>query len=92
MTGRQPDGVPSAFRRQQASFVGHDDAQVLKLAASALMTAQRLPLHSRGRAEQWSRFDDAMSELTARGIRHVLAKLRECGELAGGEVIPDEPQ
>lgn len=86
------DGIPPAFRRlrDSPSFIGLDDKQVLQIATAAFHAAQTLPLPSRGRAEQWSRFDDAMSELAGRGLRHMLRKLRERGALAGGEVIPDE--
>ena len=81
MSGVQPDQVPAAFRRMPPAFVGLEDDQVLKVAASALLTVQRLPVHSAARAEQWRRFDDAMSELTGRGLRHILRELRARGAL-----------
>lgn len=90
MTGAQPAGVPPAFRRRP-SFVGLDDHQVLSIAAAALGTAQLLPIGSSARAGQWERFDEAMSELTGRGLRHVLRELRGRGGLTDGQAIGDNP-
>jgi hypothetical protein len=86
MTSRPgPEGVPPAFRGRApaaASFIGLNDGQVLKIATAAFTAAQALPVGSAARARQWARFDDAMGELAGRGLRHVLAKLRERDEAA----------
>lgn len=80
-----PEGIPPAFRARlpaAASFLGMDDGQVLKVATAAFAAAQALPVGSAAREAQWARFDDAMGEMAGRGLRHVLAKLREHGETA----------
>jgi len=85
MTSGRQGGIPAAFGGPlpaAASFLGLTDDQVLKIAQSAMMSAQALPLGA-ARVRQWARFDDAMSELAGRGLRHVLAKLRERDEAAG---------
>lgn len=77
------EGIPPAFRGRvpaAASFVGLDDRQVLGIAQAAMLSAQNLPIGTRDRDRQWARFDDAMSELAGRGLRHILRKLRERGE------------
>ena len=81
---RNPDDIPPAFRGavpKAASFIGLDDAQVLRAAEHAFHVAQALPLGSPARATEWARFDDAMAELAARGLRHILARLRDQGNL-----------
>jgi hypothetical protein len=80
------EGIPPAFRGSApaaASFIGLDDSQVLKVATAAFQAAQRMPPGSPARERQWARFDDAMSELAGRGLRHILRKLRERGEIDG---------
>jgi hypothetical protein len=87
-----PDGerTPAAFLARRAngpapaaSFIGLDDEQVLKIATAAFTAAQAEQVGSTARARQWARFDGAMGELAGRGMRHVLAKLRERDEAAG---------
>lgn len=77
------EDTPAAFRRipAAASFIGLDDDQVLNIARAALVTVQTFPVGSPQREAQWARFDNAMAELAGRGLRHVLAKLRERGDL-----------
>jgi hypothetical protein len=76
-------GVPAA-----AQFVGLTDDQVLKVAVASFGTLQQLPIGA-PRVREWARFDAAMAELAARGMRHVLAKLHERDEGGrGGEDAP----
>ena len=79
--------IPPAFRKRRPSYTGLDDAQVLNIAAAALMSAHRLPAGSKSRASQWAKFDDAMGELSGRGMRHMLAKIREHEE--NGDEVPE---
>jgi hypothetical protein len=84
------EGIPPAFRGAgQPSFIGLTDEQVMEVARHHFHMAPAFPLASRQRAAAWGMFDDAMAELSARGLRHVLRKLRERGELSEDDVLPD---
>ena len=90
MVNHFPDGVPPAFRGAgQPSFIGMTDDQVLEVARHYYRLAPAFPLASRQRAVAWEMFDDAMAEMSARGLRHILRKLRERGELSEDDVRPD---
>jgi hypothetical protein len=87
-----PEGqTPAAFLARRANgpapagFIGLTDDAVLKIATAAFNAAQLLPIGGRDRKAEWARFDGAMAELAGRGLRHVLAKLREHGEAAGSD-------
>ena len=77
------NGIPAAYQRKRRSFIGLNDGQVLQVAQTAYRAAQTLPAGSRARDAQWAKFDDAMAELAGRGLRHILAKIRE-REATGG--------
>lgn len=88
MVSNRPDPIPPAFRgASQPSFIGMTDEQVLKIAEHYFHLAPALPLASKQRAVAWEMFDDAMAELSARGLRQILRKMREHEEL--GDEIPE---
>lgn len=88
MVSNRPDPIPPAFRgASQPSFIGMTDEQVLKIAEHYFHLAPAFPLASRQRAAAWEMFDDAMAELSARGLRQILRKMREHEEL--GDEIPE---
>lgn len=74
------DGIPPAFRGARPakpSYAGLTDEQVMAMAEAAYNTALSLPAGCRAGA--WERFDSAMDEAAARGLRYILGRLREQG-------------